>query len=242
MVTPVVSCLGTIMAIMAPMLLLSVLEVSADHIRMFQHCHHTPQHLRAAASDGECSLAATLSAPVSVPVSAGKILSAGDLAPSQHGAAASFSLKGRKPTFATETEAAGSTRTGHSTARMLAQQQGAETAGRPPSNASSAQPNGEQPGVCKKLMWFTAVGGRSESQEVPDRYQKFLMAALLSAKKSAPSLQPHLLYDGPGGCTFIAPPPAVRWARWGSRCQTALLYIMHKMQSDLTHAARCCST
>ena len=46
-------------------------------------------------------------------------------------------------------------------------------------------------GGCKKLMWFTTIGGSGGVT-----YKKYIRVALTSAKERAPSLVPHLIYSG----------------------------------------------
>lgn len=53
-----------------------------------------------------------------------------------------------------------------------------------------ASPLRNTPG-CKKLLWFMAVGKNSNAN-----YKTFVANALTSAKLHAPSLMPHLIYDG----------------------------------------------
>ena len=66
-----------------------------------------------------------------------------------------------------------------------------------------AAPANRAPG-CKKMMWFTTLGVRGDGT-LQDTYAAFVVPALLSALRQAPSLVPHLIYDGPGN------PPIVQW-------------------------------
>jgi hypothetical protein len=45
-------------------------------------------------------------------------------------------------------------------------------------------------GGCKKVLWFTAIGGSG------DHYKKYIRVAMMSKKQHAPSLVPHLIYSG----------------------------------------------
>lgn len=54
---------------------------------------------------------------------------------------------------------------------------------------------------CKKLLWFTAIGGAGGSEKL-DIYKKYVKAAMVSAVENAPSLVPNLVYDGPND-TFV---------------------------------------
>lgn len=49
-------------------------------------------------------------------------------------------------------------------------------------------------GPCQRLLWFVAMGGRVAPDRLP-----YYRAALLSARRHAPSLVPVLIYSGEGG-------------------------------------------
>lgn len=48
-------------------------------------------------------------------------------------------------------------------------------------------------GSCKKLLWFMGLRAEDASQF---EYYRYLQVAMLSARRNAPSLVPHLLFDG----------------------------------------------
>jgi hypothetical protein len=73
------------------------------------------------------------------------------------------------------------------------QQPQEEEAAAGPEDPTRGHPGGQ--GACQRLLWFTCLGGRA-ADDPDSRYLQFLKAAVLSARRHAPSLVPVLIYGG----------------------------------------------